>query len=212
MNGLALGAWGAVQASAAGIGIVLGGTLRDVVVAMAHRGMLGPVFADPAAPYSVVYHLEILALFATLIALGPLVRRDFASRTADIIIIGSCGIAGNENVERIPSSSGGWAMFENWDLAQVVLYLFWIFFAGLLFYLRREDRPRRLSARSRHDARPFPEEEHSLLPGTEDIRDGAWRRASHRPDGAGRHAADRGAAPLRAGPVRRFIRLIRCRC
>lgn len=26
------------------------------------------------------------------------------------------------------------------DVAQIVLYLFWIFFAGLLFYLRREDR------------------------------------------------------------------------
>ncbi len=26
------------------------------------------------------------------------------------------------------------------DVAQVVLYAFWIFFAGLVFYLRREDR------------------------------------------------------------------------
>ncbi len=28
------------------------------------------------------------------------------------------------------------------DVAQVVLYAFWIFFAGLIFYLRREDRAR----------------------------------------------------------------------
>ena len=30
--------------------------------------------ADPSVPYSVVYHLETLLLFATLVALGPLVR------------------------------------------------------------------------------------------------------------------------------------------
>ncbi len=76
MNGLALGAWGAVQAGTAGLGIVLGGALRDIVAALGARGVLGPVFTDPAVPYSVVYHVEIAALFATLIALGPLVRRD----------------------------------------------------------------------------------------------------------------------------------------
>ena len=26
------------------------------------------------------------------------------------------------------------------DVAQVVLYAFWVFFAGLIFYLRREDK------------------------------------------------------------------------
>jgi photosynthetic reaction center H subunit len=29
---------------------------------------------------------------------------------------------------------------ENLDVAQVVLYAFWVFFAGLIFYIRREDR------------------------------------------------------------------------
>ena len=28
----------------------------------------------------------------------------------------------------------------NLDVAQIVLYAFWLFFFGLLFYLRREDR------------------------------------------------------------------------
>ena len=28
----------------------------------------------------------------------------------------------------------------NLDVAQIVLYAFWLFFASLLFYLRREDR------------------------------------------------------------------------
>ena len=32
------------------------------------------------------------------------------------------------------------AITSNIDVAQVVLYAFWIFFAGLVFYLRREDR------------------------------------------------------------------------
>ncbi len=32
------------------------------------------------------------------------------------------------------------ALTESIDVAQVVLYAFWIFFAGLVFYLRREDR------------------------------------------------------------------------
>jgi len=73
-NGLALGAWGAVQASAAGIGIALGGALRDVVSALAERGLLGEALAGPAVGYSVVYHLEIALLFATLVAIGPLAR------------------------------------------------------------------------------------------------------------------------------------------
>jgi BCD family chlorophyll transporter-like MFS transporter len=78
MNGLALGAWGAVQASAAGVGIAGGGAIRDAVVWLASHGVLGPVFTDPSVPYSVVYHLEIAGLFAALIALGPLVRRSVA--------------------------------------------------------------------------------------------------------------------------------------
>jgi BCD family chlorophyll transporter-like MFS transporter len=73
-SGLALGAWGAVQATATGIGIALGGTIRDVAGAAAESGALGEVLADVQTGYSLVYHLEILLLFATLVALGPLVR------------------------------------------------------------------------------------------------------------------------------------------
>src|SRR5215470_9512093 len=32
------------------------------------------------------------------------------------------------------------AITSNIDVAQVTLYAFWIFFAGLIFYLRREDK------------------------------------------------------------------------
>ncbi len=35
---------------------------------------------------------------------------------------------------------GTGAIMGNFDVAQIVLYVFWLFFAGLIFYLRREDR------------------------------------------------------------------------
>ncbi len=73
-TGLALGAWGAAQASAAGVAIALGGILRDIIGHFALEGRLGEALANPATGYSVVYHLEIALLFATLVALGPLVR------------------------------------------------------------------------------------------------------------------------------------------
>jgi BCD family chlorophyll transporter-like MFS transporter len=73
-SGLALGAWGAVQATAAGLGIAIGGGLRDVVGALAADGAFGPGATGPAAGYIFVYHLEIGLLFATLAAIGPLVR------------------------------------------------------------------------------------------------------------------------------------------
>lgn len=72
--GLALGAWGAAQATAAGLSIFLGGALRDIVGHLAEGGYLGPALTDPTLGYSFVYHAEIGLLFLTLIALGPLVR------------------------------------------------------------------------------------------------------------------------------------------
>jgi BCD family chlorophyll transporter-like MFS transporter len=72
--GLALGAWGAVQATAAGLAIASGGAIRDLVSLLAQRGWLGEMFAAPVAGYSVVWHCELALLFATLVALGPLVR------------------------------------------------------------------------------------------------------------------------------------------
>ncbi len=73
-RGLALGAWGAAQATAAGLGIAIGGTLSDIVGHAATSGALGPALTSPATGYSAVYHLELALLFFTLIALGPLVR------------------------------------------------------------------------------------------------------------------------------------------
>jgi len=73
--GMALGAWGAVQALAMGLATFAGGALRDGVSVLATQGALGTALADPATGYSVVYHVEMLLLFVTLAAIGPLVGR-----------------------------------------------------------------------------------------------------------------------------------------
>jgi MFS transporter, BCD family, chlorophyll transporter len=74
-SGLALGVWGSVQATAAGLGILASGAIRDGIGAMAMAGTLGPGLVDPATGYSMVWHIEIALLFGSLIALGPLARR-----------------------------------------------------------------------------------------------------------------------------------------
>lgn len=63
-TGLAMGAWGAVQASAAGVGMALGGLLRDAV-ALGSSSVLG---------YGAVYSVEIILLVLTLWAIHPLQR------------------------------------------------------------------------------------------------------------------------------------------
>ncbi|MCL5778606.1 PucC family protein [Limibaculum sp. FT325] len=79
-SGLALGAWGSVQATAMGLAVASGGALRDVVGGLAQSGALGPALGDASAGYGFVYHVEIALLFATLIAIGPLVRRAGTGR------------------------------------------------------------------------------------------------------------------------------------
>jgi BCD family chlorophyll transporter-like MFS transporter len=74
-TGLALGAWGAAQATSAGIAIAGGGFLRDFVTSLAEHGSLGPAVTGPSAGYGAVYQTELFLLFVTLIAIGPLVRR-----------------------------------------------------------------------------------------------------------------------------------------
>jgi BCD family chlorophyll transporter-like MFS transporter len=79
--GLALGAWGAVQATAMGASVAFGGALRDIVSALATQGVLGTALVSPVTGYSAVYHLEMLLLFITLVAIGPLVGRRAAAPT-----------------------------------------------------------------------------------------------------------------------------------
>jgi BCD family chlorophyll transporter-like MFS transporter len=73
-RGLALGVWGAAQATGAGLSIFVGGSVRDLVNHAGAAGLLSDALTTPATGYAVVYHTEIALLFITLIALGPLVR------------------------------------------------------------------------------------------------------------------------------------------
>jgi len=75
-TGLALGAWGAVQASAAGFAIAFGSILRDLVASLPIAETLGP-----ATGYAAVYALEVALLLAALVVMYPLLRRR-ATRAA----------------------------------------------------------------------------------------------------------------------------------
>ena len=67
--GLALGAWGAVQATAAGVAVALGGIMRDLV---AHA-------TNSVTGYLSVYALEVVLLLITMVAMVPLLRSRPAS-------------------------------------------------------------------------------------------------------------------------------------
>ncbi|MFN7857375.1 MAG: PucC family protein [Acidovorax sp.] len=69
--GLAMGAWGAVQATAAGVGMATGGLVRDGVAWV----------SSSVVAYSSVYFVEIVLLVLTLWAVAPLMRpwRSLAS-------------------------------------------------------------------------------------------------------------------------------------
>lgn len=67
--GLALGAWGAVQATAAGVAVALGGIMRDLV---AHA-------TNSVTGYLSVYALEVVLLLITMVAMIPLLRSRPAS-------------------------------------------------------------------------------------------------------------------------------------
>jgi BCD family chlorophyll transporter-like MFS transporter len=65
-RGLALGAWGAVQATAAGIGVASGGIIRDTMAALTDSG--------PLLPYAVVYSLEVILLLAAIVTMIGIFR------------------------------------------------------------------------------------------------------------------------------------------
>jgi MFS transporter, BCD family, chlorophyll transporter len=67
--GLALGAWGAVQTTAAGIAIAAGGVMRDLVL------LADPAGQGPAAAYIPIFALEILLLVLACVVATPLLRR-----------------------------------------------------------------------------------------------------------------------------------------
>ncbi|MEM6661428.1 MAG: PucC family protein [Pseudomonadota bacterium] len=79
--GLALGAWGAVQATAAGVAIAIGGGIRDIVIAL-------PGGTNAEAPYVAVFGMEMALLILAVVAVVPLRRamartKDAADRLRD---------------------------------------------------------------------------------------------------------------------------------
>jgi BCD family chlorophyll transporter-like MFS transporter len=73
--GLALGAWGAVQASAAGLAMALSGGIRDGVNAALDASAAFEGLGAVAGGYITVYALEIGLLLVTIAAAAPLLRR-----------------------------------------------------------------------------------------------------------------------------------------
>jgi MFS transporter, BCD family, chlorophyll transporter len=79
-SGLALGAWGAVQATSAGIAMAVAGAIRDGVTSAEMRGAVSVTDASHSLGYVATYLLAIVGLFVLLIVLGPLT----AKRRADV--------------------------------------------------------------------------------------------------------------------------------
>ncbi len=81
-TGLALGAWGAVQATAAGVAVALGGLVNDAVGAAASHGWFGEALRHAGnTGYLFVYGLEIVLLSITIVVMGSL-QRGRAARAA----------------------------------------------------------------------------------------------------------------------------------
>ena len=76
--GLSLGAWGAVQATCAGIGVALAGVVRDVIVHMSAFSGL-----QAHTPYNVVFTIEILFLAAAVLVAMPIASRLSKSKRVD---------------------------------------------------------------------------------------------------------------------------------
>ncbi len=72
--GLAVGAWGAVQATAAGLAMALGGIIRDVVNASVGPNEVLGGLSREASGYVTVYGIEIVLLLITIVATIPLLR------------------------------------------------------------------------------------------------------------------------------------------
>jgi BCD family chlorophyll transporter-like MFS transporter len=80
--GLALGAWGAVQATAVGVGMAMSGVIRDVVDAAVNAGPVVEGAPHGASGYMTVYAIEIALLIATVLITLPLVK-GISNRNAE---------------------------------------------------------------------------------------------------------------------------------
>jgi len=78
--GLSIGAWGAVQATCAGIGVALAGLVRDGLKGLSDSGTMAG--QDVTTPYNVVFMTEIGFLVAAILVAIPLVLQRGQTRTA----------------------------------------------------------------------------------------------------------------------------------
>ncbi len=70
--GIAMGAWGAVQATSQGVGATIGGVVRD----LAKSVDIGLPMPAGAGGYGLIFSLELLFMVLTLAAMWPLMNRD----------------------------------------------------------------------------------------------------------------------------------------
>ncbi|MCK0150937.1 PucC family protein [Marivita sp. S6314] len=77
--GLALGAWGSVQATAAGIGMALAGWIRDIIVALP-----SDAGRSVETPYLAVFSLDTVFLVLAVLIAIPLAARRGTSRAAHV--------------------------------------------------------------------------------------------------------------------------------
>ena len=68
--GLALGAWGAAQACAAGVGVALAGIVRDIIV-----GLQAPTGSALQPPYNMVFAMEAVSLLIAVAVIWPMIKR-----------------------------------------------------------------------------------------------------------------------------------------
>ena len=68
--GLALGAWGAAQACAAGVGVALAGIVRDIIV-----GLQGETGNVAQTPYNAVFAIELFSLLVTIAVILPMIKK-----------------------------------------------------------------------------------------------------------------------------------------
>ena len=66
--GIAMGAWGAVQATSQGVGATIGGIIRD----LGNGADIGLALPGNASGYVIIFGLELVLMAATLVAMWPL--------------------------------------------------------------------------------------------------------------------------------------------
>jgi BCD family chlorophyll transporter-like MFS transporter len=91
--GLSLGAWGAVQTTAAGAAVAIGGVIRDAMLLSPHAAP-----ATPAAPYLPVFGLEALLLMLALIVAWPMRRQGIDESQAAAISLPQGNQAGPDGL------------------------------------------------------------------------------------------------------------------